>query len=183
MSSDKDVAINLMRRLLAGERGLAQSHLARLLERSSSLHDSDELYRSILPPELADIRLSKETCDEVVSTLCAEISRNPDEALISAISFSGADLATKTVAEVLASPPRPLTMSEYAYSLSLVSKFLGFCLQEDPEFLSKEDVARLVQLAKKLEEIEDDESERALRVEVKHHASNLLRSLAHLGIA
>src|SRR5437870_7290781 len=148
MTSARDVATDLMRRLLAGERGEVPLHLGMLLEKSSPLHDSDENYRQILPPELADLRLSPETAEEIISTLCAEVSRNPDADLISAISCTGSDLATKTAAKVLTNPPRPLTMSEYSHALALVSEYLPYELDEDPEFLPRADLERLVQLAK-----------------------------------
>lgn len=174
----------MLRRLLAGQRGPhLPSNLTKLLEKSSPLKDSDDYYRSILPPELADIRLPQETSDEIIASLCAEISRNPDEALISAISFTGADLATKTVAMLLANPPRPLTMSEYDYALSLVAKFLAHCLAEDPEFLPKGDLERLVQLAKELQNLEDGETDRSARIGIRHHAAQLLKSLTQFGIS
>ena len=157
-------------------------HLAMLLERSSPLDSGDDHYRQILPLELADIRLSQETSDEIIASLCAEISRNPDEALISAVSFTGADLATKTVAKVLTNPPPPLTKREYSYALSLVSKFLPYRLAEDPEFLPKADLERLVQLTKELQYLEDSETDKSQQFIIRRHAAQLLESLTRLGI-
>lgn len=182
MNSEREIGTDLLRRLLAGERGSIQSHLAKLLEKSCPLHDSDDFYRWVLPPELADVRLSKETSEEIIAALCAEVSCNPDEALISAMSFTGADLVTKTVAVVLASPPRPLAVSEYAYALSLVSKFLPDCLAEDPQFVPKADLERIVKLAKELQNLEDSEPNKAWRVGIRRDADNLLKRLAQLGI-
>jgi len=183
MSPEREIGIDLLRRLLAGERGQVPLHLAMLLEKSSPLDSGDDPYRQILPAELADLRLPDGTAQEIIAALCAEISRNPDEAFTSVISFSGADLATKTVAMVLANPPRALTINEYAYALSLVAKFLPYRLAEDPGFLPKADLERLVQIAKELQNVEEREPDRADRVEVRHHAGNLLNALTRLGIA
>ena len=182
MSSAREIGIDLLRRLLSGERGQVPLHLAMLLEKSSSLDSGDDHYRQILPLELADLRLPDATAQEIIAALCAEISRNPDEAFISAVSFSGADLATKTVAIVLANPPRALTINEYTYALSLVAKYLPYRLAENPEFLPKAALEHLVQRAKELQNVEEREPDRAARVEIQYHAGNLLDGLAHLGI-
>lgn len=181
--SARDIANDLLKRLLAGERGRLPSQLTMLLEKSSPMKDQDDFYNSVLPPELSGLKLSREDADEIIASLCAEISRNPDEALISVVSFAGSDLPTKTVAEVLANPPRPLTMSENTYATSLVSKFLPLILIEDREFISKADLGKLVELAKEFQTLEETGPDRSCVVEVKHHSANLLKGLAHLGIS
>ena len=145
--------------------------------------DGEDYYREVLPAELADVRLSPETMEEIVAILCTEISRNPDEAFISAVSFTGVDLATRTVAMVLTNPPRPLTMSEYTYAFSLVSKFLPFRLSEDPEFLPKSDVERLFNLSREFMNINEDGPDKGLRIEIRHHAGNLADGLARCAVS
>lgn len=179
MNSEREIAFDLLRRLLAGERGEVPSQLAKLLERSSPLDAGDDYYRLTLPPDLANIRFSPETRDELIATLCAEISRNPDEAFISAISFTGMDLPTKSVATVLVNPPRPLTISEYSYALALVSEYLPDCLAENPEFMAKADLERLVQVVKQLQDFKSgkDEAERAILNGTKITAERFLKVL------
>jgi hypothetical protein len=75
MTSEKEVGLNLLRRLLAGERENLPMHLALLLEKSSPLHADDEHYRKILPVELADVRFSSDTAEKISSSLCAEVGR------------------------------------------------------------------------------------------------------------
>jgi hypothetical protein len=101
MRSTREVAFDLLRRLLAGERGEVPLHLAMLLEKSSPCDHGDEHYRQVLPPELADVRVSSEVNEQITTALCAEISHNPDQALIFTISFTGADQATKTATHIL----------------------------------------------------------------------------------
>ena len=55
MTSEREVALNLVMRLLAGEQGNLPMHLALLLEKSSLLQNSEEHYQKILPPELARV--------------------------------------------------------------------------------------------------------------------------------
>jgi len=176
--------MDLTRRLLAGERGKVPLHLAMLLEKSSSLDAGDDFYLWILPRALADLQLSQDTSEEIIAAVCAEISRNPDEALISVVSSTGSDLATKTVAKILAKPPRPLTMGEYSHALSLVTKFLPYCLEEDMEFLPKSDLERLVQLAKELQNSGGPETneDRSARIMINNFAPQLIDRLKQLGI-
>src|ERR1700743_339830 len=112
MNSESEIAFDLLRRLLAGERGEVPSHLANLLEKSSPLDAGDAHYRWALPPELAGVLLSPDHRDRLLSVLCDEISRNPDAMFIAAISRTGMDLATWCVAMVLVNPPRPLSIVE-----------------------------------------------------------------------
>jgi hypothetical protein len=150
-----------------------------LLEKSSPLDSGDDHYRQILPRELADLRLSLETRNEIIATLCAEVSRNPDDAFIGAICFTGADEATRTVAKILTDPPRSLTMGEYASALSLVTKFLPYCLAEDAEFLPRTDLERLVRVVNELQNVEGGETneDRSAQITISHLAPQLLRSL------
>ncbi len=185
MNSANEIAMDLLKRLLGGERGEVPMHLAMLLEKSSSLADSNENYRQILPPALADLMLSPETRDEIVRTLCAEISRNPDADLILAASYTAAELVTKTVADVLASPPRPLTMAEYANGLSLMSEYLADKLSENPQFLPKGELKRLIALAQELRNVEPvgaASEDPSIRFRVRHHAAGFLDRLAELRV-
>ena len=68
-------------------------------------------------------------------------------------------------------------MREYSYALSLVSKFLRHHLAADPMFLSRADLKRLVHLVNTLHQMEDGDPDRAERVEIRHHAHNLLKNL------
>jgi hypothetical protein len=182
MISAREAATNLLRRLLAGERGDVPMQLAMLLEKASPLDHGDDHYRQILPSALADLRLSPEAAEEIMVALCAEVSRNPDQALMFVISFSGSDQATKTASRILTNPPRPLTMGEYGAALALVNLFLPYRLAQDSGFLSRADLEHLVQRVKELENVEEGEIDRAERVHVRHLAPQLLERLGQLGI-
>jgi len=184
MNSEREIAFDLLRRLLAGERGRLPFHLAMLLQRSSRLDsdDDDDYYRQVLPPELAVLRLSRETVEEVVTIICAEVARTPDKALILAISYTGLTLAVNTLATVLANPPRPLTLDEVDAALAPVSRDLPWELDEDLEVLPKADLERLLQLAKDFQDLEESGPDGVSRKGRRHHAVNLLESLEKLGI-
>jgi hypothetical protein len=184
MTSARQTAFDLLRRLLAGEREQVPLQLALLLERSFPLHSSDDFYRAVLPPELAELQLLPDSAWEIISTLCSEVSRSPDEALIAAISFTGADLPTKTVTKVLTNPPRPLTMGEFDAALSLVGKFLPYSLAQDSNFVPKAELERIVQLAEELQNVEEvgTGADRSARIGVRHHSAQLLESLRRYGI-
>lgn len=184
MDSGDEIALDLAARLLAGERGKVQSHLTMLLEKSSSLRDSDDFYASMLPPEIAGITVTEATRDRIIAQFCNEIAREPDEALISAVSFTGADLVTRTIAMLVAEPPRPLTLNESTYAWSLLNKFLWPCLKEDRTFLPDPVLARIVELAKEYMEAVpgDGEMQKPLRIELKQHAEGLLRGLGYAGM-
>jgi len=180
-----EVALDLLRRLLAGERGKVPMHLAMLLEKSSPCDHGDEHYRQVLPPELADVRLSPETNEEITGALCAEISHNPDQALIFTISFTGADQATKTATHILVNPPRPLTMSERRAALAVVNSYLPHRLAEHREFLQRADLEGLARVAEEIKNVEEtgtNEEDRAARIGIRMHAAELLRSLRLHGI-
>jgi len=184
MSSATEVGMDLLRRLLAGERGQVPMHLAMLLEKSSPLDHGDEHYREILPTELAELRLSRETSEEIIDELCAEISRNPDQALIFAVSFTGADQVTKTAALIFASPPRQLTMYEYHGVLALLSFYLPYRMAKNADLVSRDQLEQIVQLAEELQNVPETgtESERSATIGVKDHAAELLKSLRLLGV-
>jgi hypothetical protein len=169
MTSAREIAINLLRRMLAGERGNLPMHLAMLLEKSSPLHNSDDHYRQILPPELAELRLSPETAKEITSALCTEIRRNPDSAFIFALSFTGAQEVTKAVAEIVINPPRPLTTAECGHALTIVNAFLPAGLARDPHFLEEDKRARLVERLRDLQHAEE--------TIIKRDAAELLKRL------
>ncbi len=181
------IAMSLLRRLLDGERGELPMCLGYLLERASSMRDSDRFYRSVLPRELADVRLSPETRLEVIAALCSELLRNPDAALITVLSFSEEDLSIRAVASVLLNPPRCLTMGEFAGGLCLLKSNLPGCLGENSEFISIREVEELIRLATKLRDIAIDEGEtdreRSLRNEVKIHSEYLIHGLTQAGFS
>lgn len=184
MSSAAEVGMDLLRRLLAGERGQVPLHLAMLLEKSSPCNHGDEHYREILPLELAALRLSQETSEDIIDALCAEISRNPDQALIFAVSFTGADQATKTAARIFASPVRQLTMSEYHGLLALLGSYLPYRIAENADLVPRDQLERIVQLAEELQNISETgtESERSARIGVKVNAAELLKRLRLHGV-
>jgi len=155
MTSANESAINLLRRLLAGERGDLPMHLAMLLEKSSPLHNSDDHYRQILPPELAKLSVPPETADGIIARLCSEMRSNPDQAFILALSFTGQEKVTKVVTEVLVDPPRPLTVIECGHALAIVSSFLPACLARDPNFLKENILNRLMKRLRSLENSEE----------------------------
>ena len=187
MTSAREIAVSLLRRLLDGERGQVELHLAYLLDKSSSLRDSDKFYRSVLPPEFASLELSQETREEIIAALCSEVARNPDDALISVMSMGGDDFPTMTVAMVLANPPRPLKMRELAAALALAKAYLPGSLQKDPDFIPRVEVERIIQLAKKLRNVivedgntDEDKSDRHL---AKSFAEELIEGLAESGFS
>ena len=182
MTTSRTIALEITRRLMAGERGEIPLRLALLLERSLLLPGSDETqYREILPPELADIKLLPSTRDEIISSLCSRVLEQPDSGLIAAMSFAGTDLVTKTMSSLLTNPPRELTLCEKAHALSIVAKFLPSNLAANPELLSREYLTRLASVLKVSEHAES--SEASWVTEIEHHSRNLIRSLAHLGFA
>jgi len=189
MTDSREIAFDLLTRLLAGERDDVPWHLALLLEKSARLDRGDDLegvegdYGRILPAELASLRLSPENSKEIIATLCMEVSRNPDLFLISTSLSTGADLAIKTVSKVLMNPPRLLTLSEYAIALSYLAKFLPSRLSKDSEFLPKSDLEQLSLVVKELQNVpggENDE-DRSARITVGEFAPQLLKSLTRLG--
>lgn len=182
MTRSQEIALDLLRRLISGERGEVPLQLSLLLERSLLIAGSDESqYRQILPPELADIKLPAETRDEILSTLCARVLREPDVAFLAAMSFAGTDLVTKTMTTLLVNPPRPLVLPERAHVLSIVAKYLPCNLAAHPQLLAKDELTSLIRALKELEHTEEVSGE-SWEAEIKHHSGNLLRSLAHLGI-
>lgn len=182
MTRSREIALDLMRRLISGERGEISLNLSLLLERSLLLAGSDETqYLEILPPELANIKLSAKTRDEIISTLCAQVLQEPDVAIVAAMSFAGTDLVTKTMFSLLTKPPRPLTLCETAHALSIVAKFLPSNLAANSQLLSRVDLNRLVSVLKEMGEAEGS-LEGQWHIEIEHHAGNLLQSLALLGI-
>ena len=184
MDSGDKIAFKLAERLLAGERGDFQLHLSMLLEKSSIINSNDEMYRSILPDDHVHLTISQPVRDEIIALLCREISVNPSEALISAVSFTGATLATRTVAMVVADPPRPLTLSESSYAFSLLHKFLWLCLRDDPAFLPEPALKRIVELAKEFKNLpaDGDAAEKSLKSEMNHHAEGIIKGLGNVGI-
>lgn len=177
-------ARDLARRLIAGERGDVPLHLAMLLEKSSSSDHGDQHYREILPPELADLKLSSDASEEILASLCAEVARDPDHALFFAISFTGTDRPIKTAAQVFTNPPRPLTMEECGAVLSLLQFDLPYRLADDAEFLPQSDLDKIVRLAEQLQVLDENgvEEERSARIIVKMHAAQLLKNLRSHGI-
>jgi len=184
MGSGDEIAFKLAKRLLGGGSGVLQLHLTMLLEKSSVIHNNDEMYRSLLPDDLAELTISQSARDEIIALLCREISLNPTEALISAVSFTGAHLPTRTVANVVAEPPRPLTLSESTYAFSLLHKFLWLCLKDDRAFLPEPVLARILALAKEYKDLAPTGNcmERSLKSLLIHHAEGLIEGFGYAGI-
>jgi hypothetical protein len=189
MADSREIAFDLLSRLLAGERDDVPWHLALLLEKASRLDRGDDLdavegdYRRILPAELASVRLSPETSKEIIAILCREISRNPDHFLISTSLSTGAALAIKTVSGILTNPPRPLTLSEYAIALSYLAKFLPSRLSKDSEFLLKSDLEQLALVVNDLQSFESGETDqdKSARATIRQFGPALLKSLTRSG--
>lgn len=184
MSSATEAGMDLVRRLLAGERGQVPLHLAMLLEKSSPLDHGDEHYREILPTELAALRLSRETSEQIIDELCAEISRNPDQALIFAVSFTGADQATKTAALIFVSPPRQLTMDEYQGLLAILNSYLPYRMADKADLMPRNQLERIVKLAEELLNVPETgtDRERSATFGVKVIAAELLKRLRRHGV-
>jgi hypothetical protein len=184
VTSTDEIALDLLRRLLGGERGQLPLHLAMLLEKSSPSDHGDEHYRQILPPELAELRISPEISEEILTALCAEVLRNPDQALIFAISFTGTDQSIKTAARILTNPPRALTIVEACAVLALLNCYLPYRLSNEPDVLPKGDLERVVRVAEEFQDIEETGAgeERSARIGIRMHAAGLLKSLRAYGI-
>jgi len=185
-----DMAADLLKRLIAGERGLVPLNLAMLLEKSARLdrgdapQDVEEHYRRLLLPEIENLRISRQTREEVVATLCAEILRNPDDAMISVCVVTGDESAVKTIVRILTTPPRALTLTEHAIALSHVTKYLPHYLGKGSDFLPKSELERLAHLVRdlgKLEAARSDEDKSA-QATIAHFAPQLLTSLERIGI-
>jgi hypothetical protein len=185
MKSNEEIAFDLLNRLLSGERGDVQLHLAMLLRKSSSSDREDDFFRWILPPALADLRLSKKTRDKIVGILCGEIARNPEEVLITTACASETGQAVKTAAKVLITPSRALTMGECAAALSPVTTFLRFYLARNSHFLPKADLKRLAQLAKELQNVResDGDTDSSARRRILSFAPRLAKSLFDFGVS
>jgi len=179
MTLSREIARDLMMRLMSGERGEIPLHLSLLLERSLLIDSDETQYRDILPPDLADIKLSRETCDEIIAVLCTAVLQNPDAALIAAMSFAGTNLVTETMSSLLVNPPRPLTMSEKTHALSIIAKYLPCNLAAHSQLLSRNDLIRLISVLKALEDAREV-PEDPWHAEIRHHAGNLLASLENL---
>lgn len=179
MTNQREIAQDLIRRLISGERGQIPLHLSLLLERSLLVEGSDETqYAEILPPEFANIKLSPATRDEILSAVCARVLQEPDVALIGVVSFAGTDLVIRTMSSLLINPPRPLTLPEKAQAVTIVSKYLPSNLAANPRLLEKDELMRLISLIKQLDQTEDATGE--WEGQIKHYSDNLLESLGHL---
>jgi hypothetical protein len=170
MTQARETAMDLIRRLKAGERGSLAMQIAMLLEKSSPLRNTDAHYRAILPPDLAALTLGPGQVEEIVAALCAEISVDPDAAFIAAVSTVGSEDVTKRITELLIEPPRPLTDAELGQAIGIAYAFLPSCLERDRAFLPREKrellIARL------------HEAMNAEGPTVKYHSSELLKQLA-----
>lgn len=169
MTSSREIAYDLLRRVMAGERENVPMYLAMLLERSSTLRNSDTHYNQILPPELTSARISSEDVADIVSELCAAIRRNPDESLIAAVSTVGSREVTECVLQVLLGPPRQLTQQEYGQIVGILAAYLPGLLNRDPGLMSDVQASSLRRELEKFEEGSD--------AALKRHASQLLRGL------
>jgi hypothetical protein len=185
-----DMAADLLKRLIAGERGLVPLNLAMLLEKSARLdrgddpQDVEEHYRRLSLPEIENLRISRQAREEVVATLCAEIPRNPDDAMISVCAITGDESAVKTIVRILTSPPRALTLSEHAMALSHVTKYLPRYLGKGSNFLPKAELERLAHLVKDLGKLEAGRSDedKSAQATIAHFSPQLLTSLERIGI-
>jgi len=174
MTDGNQIARELLRRLLAGERTNAPLHLAMLLERSSALDHGDEHYREILPERLANIRLDRKTVDDITHILCEEISRNPDSDLLFAVASTGAAEVTRLASKLLVEPPRPLTDAECAQALGIIEAYLPSALATDSNFLP---FAIKKALTHTLDGLRNSKN-----ISIQGHATRLLVQLRRFGI-
>ena len=190
-SSAKEMAFDLLTRLLAGERGGVPARLGLLLEKSARLDRADNIneieedYSRLVPPEFSGLWVSPQTRNEVIAALCTEVSRNPDPYLIATCASTGSELAVKTLAKVLTNPARALTLNEYAIALSWMVKSLPRYLSENSEPLPKSDVERLAQLCKDLQNVKggvNNEDKSSIDT-INYFAPLLLITLAKTGAA
>jgi len=183
MSPAKGTALDLLKQLLGGERETTPLRLAMLLEKSSSLDHGDDHYREfspeLLPRDLVHMRLSPEELDEITNVVCAEVLKNPDHALLFVMSHVETDQTIRTAVRVLVSPPRPMTILEYGAALGFVRACLGFQFARNREFLSGDELQRLIQLARELENTEEsgDAYERSARLSAKIAAEDFLKTV------
>jgi hypothetical protein len=140
VSTDRETAFKLLKSLLEGQRGKIPLYIAMILEKSSRLRNSKEHYRGIIPSELQEITLDPETSEEIVRTICAEVSQNPDAALLSAISTTGAPRVTRLATELLIRPPRQLATAELQQILGIIQSYLPSQLSEMPDILAQDAV-------------------------------------------
>jgi hypothetical protein len=185
-----EMAIDLLKRLLTGERELVPLNLAMLLEKSARLdrgddpRDVEDHYRSLVLPEIENLRISRQTREGIIAQLCAEILRNPDDATISVSVATGDESAVRAIVKILAGPPRELTLCERAMALSHVTKYLPHYLRKDPEFLPKSELERLARLVRELYDVKAGESseDKSSQATIAHFAPQLLASLERIGI-
>lgn len=177
MTKSDRIGMELLKRLLAGERGDLAVSLALLLERSSKLRDHDNTYRALLHKDLAELRLSAKASQEILGALCDEIVRNPDRSFITAIAFTGSERGTRAVLRAVTSPPRPMSLWEYDAALGLLGTFLPIEISNNPGFATIEELSHLIDLAKKLERVENIEGEEGMCISLRMGADNLIQAL------
>jgi len=190
MTFSDEMATDLLTRLIAGERGLVPLNLAMLLEKSARLdrgddpQDVEDHYGRLLLSEIENLRISRQTREEIITTLCAEMLHNPDDALISVSVATGDELAVRAIVKTLTGPPRALTLCESAMALSHVTKYLPHFLKNDPEFLPKSELERLARLVRELREVKVGESDedKSSQATIAHFAPQLLASLGQIAI-
>ena len=182
--SSKQTAMKMLRRLLDGERGELPEQMSYLLDKASCLRDSDEFYRWVLPPDLASLRISPQTRSEIIAELCSEVSRHPEEALLEILA-EGDYVCVRTMATILADPPRELTLQEVCTLLRILRANLPACLQDMADFIPKAELESIIQTAEHLQNIVVEEAktdeEKIYRNGTKMYAEDLIKSLAQLG--
>ena len=115
------------------------------------------------------MKLTADDVNELIEALSVEISRNPDVALIAAVSTSGAPQVTKCIVGILLSPPRPMSPEEYAQALGVACAFLPAQMLRDRHYLSRDDRALLVERLENLQNAKETLN--------KRDASSLLKQL------
>ena len=185
MRTSIQTAHDLVRQLLAGDQAeTASLHLSMLLEKSSPLRREEDIYKWIMPADLLGLQLSPEESAEIISVICNELSRNPTEALIAAVSFTGADLPVQTAIRVLIDPPRTLSLGEVCGIVALIRKFLRPCLSRNQEFMPKSIMLALASMAEQLETIEETGTgvDRSARICIRMHAAAISGDLSIFGL-
>ena len=169
MNDPRSIALSLMRRLLAGERGNVPMHLAMLLEKSSKLRNTEEHYNQIIPSELQEVDLDPATAEEIIATICEETYHRPDAVLLSVLSTTGAPVVTQFMAKLLARPPRPLREDELRQAFGVLESYLSSQLADNPGFLEPDLKKALRQTAQELSNSAD--------FVLKRRASRILQTL------
>jgi|GEM_PF-5332992 hypothetical protein len=172
MSDKNEIAQELADEILGGKENSKVMHLAALLEKSSLLRNSDDHYAQFLPPDLAEVTIPNGQAQAIISKFCSEIRCNPESRYLAAVSLTGSEEVTKVVADTLTSPPRELTTLEVSHALGILNSFLPSTLAHSRNFLSAQNLNKLMVILKELQQKDD--------ITIKRDSKQLLTALEKL---